>query len=169
VTAVSPERPERTHTEVGVFESEQRARAAATALESAGLSADDIGVVEDNPRRAQEVPAPRFPLTVPIGAIVGAVAGFLIASGPASGVLLEARGVVTAVVVIMATVAGGLVGFYAGRYFPQRSGKVYQRPVDRGDVLITVKCAPHERERVRRLLQEAGASTVREEKAADTP
>lgn len=169
MTAVSPERPERTHTEVGVFESEQRARAAAASLESAGFSADDIGIVEDNPRRAQEVPAPRFPLTAPLGAIIGAVLGFVIASGPASGVLLEARGVVTAVIVMMATVAGGLVGFYAGRYFPQRSGEVYQRPMDRGDVLITVKCAPHDRDRVRRLLQEAGAQSVREEKAADTP
>jgi hypothetical protein len=159
---------ERTHTEVGVFSDEASARAAMRRLTEEGFAADDIGLVE-TPRRAAEVPASRMPQNAAVGAAVGAIVALVIAVGPASGYLPEPRWLIVAIIASMGLFAGGLVGFYAGRYFPQRDPEVYQDKLDRGGVLVTVSCGPADRERARDALQRAGATSVREEPAAQTP
>jgi outer membrane lipoprotein SlyB len=156
-------------TEVGVFDDETAAEGAVRRLEAAAVPPEQIGIVND-PRKAREVVGTRArQLVVPLalaGAIVGIVVLLLLPgqdayrSGGLSGLVLYA---------IVGALAGIVAGALIGKVLPARDPDRYEGRVERGDILVTVKVAPPERERVRRILAASGALNLAEERTTEAP
>ena len=159
---------DRVETEIGVFSDPGEAESAVHRLESESVASERIGLVND-PRRAREVVGTRArQLVVPmalVGAIVGVVLLLLVPgqeaykSSPA-GLVPWA---------IIGAVAGLVVGALVGKLLPARDPEGYQDRVARGEILVTVKVAPADRARVRRILATAGATNLREERTGEAP
>ena len=146
---------------VGAFTDEASADAAVRFLERAGLSPDDVAVVERDVRRARELSGSRSPQGAIAGGILAAVlfAAFLAMGGP----LMWSDLVVVALGVGGFLVPGIAIGTLAGRsrIFVADRGGTYERAVEHGETLVSVHVADGQRDRARRLLREAGALSVR--------
>ncbi|TMD59831.1 MAG: hypothetical protein E6I87_08260 [Chloroflexi bacterium] len=159
---------ENIETEIGVFADETAALRAVRRLEADGIAPERVGVIND-PRRSREVVGTRarqlvIPMTL-LGAVTGVVLLLLVPgqdaykSSPSSLVPWA----------IVGAMAGLLVGALAGKLLPAKDPERYEQRVERGDVLVTVKVPAAERARVRRLLSDAAAQNVREERNTEAP
>lgn len=154
---------------IGAFADPGAAQAAVRFLEHAGFKADDIAVVgAGNVRQAREVTGSR---SIP-GAMIGAALGLalfailIIAGGPA----MRENGVALVLGLAGFVGAGFVIGTLAGRSRVFVAGRAtkYEDAVEGGETLVEVHVPEEERERATRLLREAGAKTVREEKTIES-
>ncbi len=154
-------------TVVGVFPHDDAARAALRQLDDAGFPADRVGVVAGNVRRAREV-AGSFSLR---GAMIGAGIGALVGLGLglASGMSVNSA-VATPLGMVMFAMIGAFIGALAGRAkgLKAHDYEKYERVVDMGDALVTIRCAEAQQDQARRALQTAGATAVRVEETGET-
>jgi hypothetical protein len=148
---------------VAAFADHDAAVAAATALDSAGIPPDHVGVVAENVRQAREAAGSYSAAGAIAGAIIGALVTvvFVIAGGDAMrqnvvAIVLGAPALIFAFAGI-----GALVG--RAKLFQSREYESYERAVDRGEALITVSGSPELLERARRILEEHGALRFRRE------
>lgn len=154
-------------TVVGVFRNGDAARAALRQMDEAGIPPDRVGVIANNVRQAREVAGSFSPAAALVGAAAGAVVG--LGFGLATGMSVNSA-VATAGGVVMFAIIGAFIGALAGRAKALKSrdyGK-YQRAVDLGDALVTIRCADAERDTAREALRAAGASAVRVEGTSET-
>jgi len=154
-------------TVVGVFKHDEAAQSALRQLDDAGFPADRVGIVAGNVRQAREVAGSFSPRVAIIGAIIGALVG--LGLGLASGMSVNTVAV-TPLGMIMFAIVGAFIGGLAGRGKALRSHdyEKYERVVDQGDALVTIRCAEGEQERARTALTGAGATAVRVEGTAET-
>jgi len=154
-------------TVVGVFPHDDAARGALRQLDEAGFPADRVGVVAGNVRQAREVAGSFSPRAAMIGAVIGALVG--LGLGVASGMSVN-NVVATPLGMLMLAIVGAFIGGLAGRGKALKSHEYekYQRVVDKGDALVTIRCAAGEQERARTALTGAGATAVRVEGTAET-
>lgn len=151
---------------VGVFRDEAAGQRAARPLDGAGFSPDHVGVVAGNVRQAREVEGSQSLAGVVIGAIVGAVltAAFVVLGGEP----MRQNAVAIALGAIIFIGAGAAIGALMGRakLFRRAEYRSYEKSVESGGTLVTVRCAPDRVGRAREDLERSGASRVRDE---DTP
>jgi len=154
-------------TVVGVFPHDDAAREALRRLDDAGFPADRVGVVAGNVRRAREV-AGSFSLR---GAMIGAGIGALVGLGLglASGMSVNSA-VATPLGMVMFAMIGTFIGALAGRgkALKAHDYEKYERVVDMGDALVTIRCTAEAQERARAALSAAGATAVRVEETGET-
>ena len=153
-------------TVVGVFRNDDAAKAALQKLDAAGFPADSVGVVADNVRQAREVAGSSSPTAAIIGAVIGGLVG--LGFGLASGMSVNGAAAIVGGVIMFAII-GAFIGLLAGRArVLEPRGEKYQRAVDLGDALVTIRCAEGQQEQARRALQTAGATAVRVEGTPET-
>ena len=154
-------------TVVGVFRNEDVAKAALQKMDAAGFAPDRVGVVADNVRQAREVAGSSSPTAAIVGAIIGGLVG--LGFGLATGMSVNSAAA-TVGGVIMFAIIGGFIGMLAGRTKALNAGDSdkYERAVDMGDALVTIRCAEGEQDQARKALQAAGATAVRVEGTPET-
>lgn len=153
-------------TVVGVFRNDDAAKAALQRMDAAGFPPDRVGVVANNVRQAREVTGSSSPTAAVIGAIAGGLVG--LGFGLATGMSVNSLAA-TVGGVIMFAIIGAFIGALAGRAkVLEPRGEKYQRAVDMGDALVTIRCAEGQQEQARRALQSAGATAVRIEGTPET-
>ena len=154
-------------TVVGVFPHDDAARAALRRLDDAGFPADRVGVVVGNVRQAREVAGSFSSRGAMIGAGLGALVG--LGLGLASGMSVNSA-VATPLGMVMFAIIGAFIGALAGRGKALKSHdyEKYQRVVDKGDALVTIRCTAEAQERARAALSAAGATAVRVEETGET-
>ena len=154
-------------TVVGVFRSDDAAKAALQKMDAAGFAPDRVGIVANNVRQAREVAGSSSPTAAIIGAIVGGLVG--LGLGLATGMSVNSP-VATVGGVIMFAIIGGFIGMLAGRgkVLNAHDSDKYQRAVDMGDALVTIRCAETQQDQARKALQGAGATAVRVEGTPET-
>lgn len=154
-------------TVVGVFPHDEAARAALQHLDEAGFPADRVGVVAGNVRQAREVAGSASPRGALVGAAIGAAVGLALALAVNAG---GAQGVAIGVAMLMFAIIGAFIGWLAGRgkALKAHDYEKYQRVVDKGDALVTIRCAEGDEGRARQVLTGAGATAVRSEGTAET-
>ncbi len=151
-------------TVVGLFRNDDAARTALRQMDAAGFPPDRVGIVAGDVRQAREVAGSFSPTAAVIGAVIGALVG--LGFGLASNMSVNAAATVAGVA--MLAVSGAFIGALAGRakgLKPHDSEK-YERAVEMGDALVTIRCTSSQQDQARRALQTAGATAVRVE---DTP
>ncbi len=154
-------------TVVGVFRNEDAAKAALGRLDADGFAPDSVGVVAANVRQAREVAGSFSPAAAVVGAIAGGLFG--LGLGLATGMSVNSAAA-TVVGVGMFALIGAFIGALAGRskLLKSHDYAMYQRAVDMGDALVTIRCAEAQQDEARRALQAAGATAVRVEGTAET-
>lgn len=154
-------------TVVGVFKHDEAARSALRQLDEAGFPADRVGVVAGNVRQAREVAGSFSPRAAVIGAVVGAIVG--LGLGLASGMSVN-NAAATPLGMVMFAIVGAFIGGLAGRGKALKADEYekYERVVDKGDALVTIRCAEGDQGRAREALSAAGATAVRVEGTAET-
>lgn len=154
-------------TVVGVFPHDDAARAALRQLDDAGFPADRVGVVAGNVRQAREVAGSVSPRVSVVGAVIGAAVGLALALAVNAG---GDQGVAIGIAMLMFAIIGAFIGWLAGRGKALKSHdyEKYQRVVDKGDALVTIRCAAEAGERARSALSAAGATAVRVEETGET-
>jgi len=154
-------------TVVGVFRNDDAAKAALQKMDAAGFPPDRVGVVANNVRQAREVAGSFSPTAAVIGAIVGGLVG--LGFGLATGMSVNSAAA-TVGGVIMFAIIGAFIGALAGRGKGLKAHDTdkYQRAVDMGDALVTIRCAEGQQDQARRALQTAGATAVRVEGTPET-
>lgn len=158
----------RTHTEIGVFASDDEARRAVALLQDAAFAADEVGVLSHDARLARDLAGSRVPELAVAGALSGALAALVVLLAPGSEVLRSGGAPVVAAWVAGAAAGGTVVGVLAGRVLPRRDPGFYERVAADGTV-VTVRCTAGDCARARRTLREAGAQEVRGEIFTDAP
>ena len=154
-------------TVVGVFRSDDAAKAALQELDAAGFPPDRVGVVANNVRQAREVAGSSSPAAAIVGSIVGGLVG--LGFGLATGMSVNSAAA-TVGGVIMFAIIGGFIGMLAGRTraLNAHGSDKYERAVDLGDALVTIRCAEGQQDQARKALQAAGATAVRVEGTPET-
>lgn len=154
-------------TVIGVFRNEDAAKATLRQLDEAGFPPDSVGIVADNVRQAREVAGSFSPVAALIGAGVGALVG--LGFGLATGMSVNST-VATVGGVVMFAIIGAFIGALAGRGKGLKAHDTdkYQRAVERGDALVTIRCAAERQAAARRALEAAGATTIRIEGTSET-
>lgn len=152
---------------VGVFPHDEAARAALRHLDEAGFPADRVGVVAGNVRQAREVAGSASPRGALVGAAIGAAVGLALALAVNAG---GAQGVAIGFAMVVFAIIGAFIGWLAGRGKALKSHdyEKYQRVVDRGDALVTIRCPEEDAGRARQVLSGAGATAVRIEGTVET-
>lgn len=150
-------------TVVGLFRNDDAARTALRQMDAAGIPPDRVGIIAGDVRQAREV-AGSFSLPAAvIGAVIGALVG--LGFGLASDVSVNPAATVAGVA--MLAVSGAFIGALAGRAKGLKPhDSEYERAVEMGDALVTIRCTSSQQDQARRALQTAGATAVRVE---DTP
>jgi len=160
-------------TVVGVFRNDDAARTALRQMDAAGFPPDRVGIVAGNVRQAREVAGSFSPTAAVIGAVIGALVG--LGFGLASGMSVNGPAATVAGVamfamagVAMFAMIGAFIGTLAGRAkgLKPHDYEKYERAVEMGDALVTIRCTSSQQDQARRALQTAGATAVRIE---DTP
>jgi hypothetical protein len=148
---------------VAAFRDHDAAVAAATALDSAGIPPDHVGVVAENVRQAREAAGSFSAAGAIAGAIIGALVAvaFVIAGGDAMRQNLVAIVLGAPALIFAFAGIGALVG--RAKLFQSREYERYERAVDRGEALVTVSGSPELLERARRILEDHGALRFRRE------
>lgn len=154
-------------TVVGVFRNDDAAKAALQKMDAAGFPPDRVGVVANNVRQAREVAGSFSPTAAVIGAVVGGLVG--LGFGLATGMSVNSAAA-TVGGVIMFAIIGAFIGALAGRakLLKPHDSERYQRAVDMGGALVTIRCAPDQRDAAQQALQAAGATAVRVEGTVET-
>ncbi|HYY54176.1 MAG TPA: hypothetical protein VFA01_02245 [Candidatus Dormibacteraeota bacterium] len=154
--------------EVAVFPNPAEGQRAAEALQSGGVAAENIAIIND-PRRARDVVGNRLFPAIAVGVLVGAaLAGGLAFLAPGAE-LVRSNLLVLALWIGIGAFIGFIAGDLGGRLIPRRDASLYQRRVEQGAVLLRVTCDRADRPRVRALLARAGAENVRSEQEAERP
>jgi len=162
-----------TSTVVGVFNSVTDAQKAVSALESAGISRDQISVIANKNATGYETgegvdKASDVVADAGIGAAIGGVGGLLLSVAgaitlPVIGPILAAGPIAAALTGAgIGAAAGGLVGALTESGIPEEHAKYYAEGVRRGDVLVTVNADASRIDRVRDILDEYDAIDVDE-------
>jgi hypothetical protein len=148
---------------VAAFRDHDAAVAAATALDSAGIPPDHVGVVAENVRQAREAAGSFSAAGAIAGAIIGALVAvaFVIAGGDAMRQNLVAIVLGAPALIFAFAGIGALVG--RAKLFQSREYERYERAVDRGEALVTVSGSPELLGRARRILEDHGALRFRRE------
>jgi len=151
-------------TVVGLFRNDDAARTALRQMDAAGFPPDRVAIVAGNVRQAREVAGSFSPTAAVIGAVIGALVG--LGFGLASNMSVNAAATVAGVA--MLAVSGAFIGALAGRAkgLKPHDYEKYERAVEMGDALVTIRCTSSQQDQARRALQTAGATAVRVE---DTP
>ena len=151
-------------TVVGLFRNDDAARTALRQMDAAGFPPDRVAIVAGNVRQAREVAGSFSPTAAIIGAVIGALVG--LGFGLASNMSVNAAATVAGVA--MLAVSGAFIGALAGRAkgLKPHDYEKYERAVEMGDALVTIRCTSSQQDQARRALQTAGATAVRVE---DTP
>lgn len=153
---------------VGEFPDERSVRSAVRFLEHAGFDPDDVAVITGNARQARELSGSRSAQGAAIGLFVGLVlfAVFVAIGGP----VMWSNPVALVLGVLGFAVAGLAIGALGGRgrLFVVDRAQRYEAAEDAGERLVSVSVAAAEGDRARRLLREAGAVRVREERTVET-
>lgn len=152
-------------TVVGVFRNDDAARTALRQMDAAGFAPDRVGIVAGNVRQAREVAGSFSPTAAVIGAVIGALVG--LGFGLASDMSVNGPAATVAGVAMFAII-GAFIGTLAGRAkgLKPHDYEKYERAVEMGDALVTIRCTSSQQDQARRALQTAGATAVRIE---DTP
>lgn len=152
---------------VAAFRNHEAAVTAASALDSAGIPPDRVGVVAENVRQAREAAGSFSPAGAIGGAVVGAVLAvvFVLAGGDAMRQNLVAILFGAPAVIIAFGAIGALVG--RAKLFQSHDYERYERAVDRGEALVTVSGSPELLDRARRILEERGAVRIRREETGE--
>ncbi len=152
-------------TVVGVFRNDDAARTALRQMDAAGFPPDRVGIVAGNVRQAREVAGSFSPTAAVIGAVIGALVG--LGFGLASDMSVNGPAATVAGVAMFAMI-GAFIGALAGRAkgLKPHDYEKYERAVEMGDALVTIRCTSSQQDQARRALQTAGATAVRIE---DTP
>ncbi len=153
-------------TVTGLFDSYDDACAAVTALEGAGIPADDISIVSNNGYNRDDTSnaAEGAGAGAGLGALAGGTGGLLAGLGmlaiPGVGPVVAAgwlaataAGAVAGAVVGGA--AGGLIGALTESGVPEADAHVYAEGVRRGGSLVTVRVDEFRAEEARRILEES--------------
>ena len=151
-------------TVVGLFRNDDAARTALRQMDAAGFPPDRVGIVAGNVRQAREVAGSFSPTAAVIGAVIGALVG--LGFGLASNMSVNAAATVAGVA--MLAVSGAFIGALAGRAkgLKPHDYEKYERAVEMGVALVTIRCTSSQQDQARRALHTAGATAVRVE---DTP
>jgi len=163
----------KTNTVVGVFNSVTDAQRAVSALESEGISRDQISVIANKNATGYESgegvdKASDVVADAGIGAAIGGVGGLLLSVAgaitlPVIGPILAAGPIAAALTGAgIGAAAGGLVGALTESGIPEEHAKYYAEGVRRGDVLVTVSADSSRIDRVRDILDQYNAVDVDE-------
>jgi len=158
-------------TVVGLFRNDDAARTALRQMDAAGFSPDRVGIVAGNVRQAREVAGSFSPTAAVIGAVIGALVG--LGFGLASSMSVNGTAATVASVamfVAMFALIGTFIGVLAGRAKAPKPHdyEKYERAVELGDALVTIRCTSSQQDQARRALQTAGATAVRVEETPET-
>src|SRR5687767_5996928 len=157
------------NTILGIFDDPMAARRAMEALRESSLKLDDISIVTRATESGAAVSGADDDVSAGEGAAVGAVWGGLVGLaallipgvGPfvAGGALFAAlTGAVTGAVV--GGISAALIDFSG---IPEDEARGYEEQVRSGKTLVAVKARDEDSAEVRRLLNEAGAASVRDD------
>lgn len=154
-------------TVVGVFRSDDAARAALRQMDEAGFAPDSVGIVAGNVRQAREVAGSFSPAAAVIGAVIGALVG--LGFGLASSMSVNGPAA-TVAGTLMFAIIGAFIGALVGRAKALRPHdyEKYERAVAMGDALVTIRCDAANQDQARRALQGAGATAIRVEGTPET-
>ncbi|MCC6174854.1 MAG: hypothetical protein IT305_06090 [Chloroflexi bacterium] len=166
---------------VGVFDSEEDAKAALAELKDAAFDPATIGVVtlrrQDAERLSETTGAPgqvRDDQTTGLlaGGLLGGVAGWLIGAAsvavPGLGALVAAGALVGAVGGAgIGAAAGGILGFLIDQGLGHEEARYYQERVQAGSILVTVR-DPRRADEARDILRRCGGSDFMTRRGADT-
>jgi len=163
----------KTNTVVGVFNSVTDAQRAVSALESEGISRDQISVIANKNAAGYETgegvdKASDVVADAGIGAAIGGVGGLLLSVAgaitlPVIGPILAAGPIAAALTGAgIGAAAGGLVGALTESGVPEEDAKYYAEGVRRGDVLVTVNTDSSNVDRVSDILDRYDAIDVDE-------
>ena len=132
----------------GVFDDRARAEQAVTALKRAGFGDDQIGVVQRGAVRGEDIPLEaemRLGNATAAGLLDGGVIGGLVGAVavvfiPGVGPLL-AGGILAGALegVVVGATAGGLMGIFAHLGIADEHARRYERAVQDGHVVVTVR------------------------------
>lgn len=148
-----------------VFDTEEQARAAYRRLQDAGVSGDDIGVIlrehtGELQRREEFVHDADRWAGSSVGAAIGGAGGWVAGAAVAGAALtIPVVGPVLAIGALAGIVsaAGGTLGWLAGGLVGRGMGHSeaahYQRAVEQGGVLVTVRAKESNSERLRSVLR----------------
>ena len=158
-------------TVVGLFRNDDAARTALRQMDAAGFPPDRVGIVAGNVRQAREVAGSFSPTAAVIGAVIGALVGLgfgLASSMSVNGAAATVAGL--AMFVAMFALIGAFIGALAGRAKAPKPHdyEKYERAVELGDALVTIRCTSNQQDQARRALQTAGATAVRVEETPET-
>lgn len=154
-------------TVVGVFRNDDAAKTALRQMDAAGFPPDRVGVIAGNVRQAREVAGSFSPAAAVVGAVIGALVG--LGLGLASGMSVNGTAATVAGMAMFAMI-GAFIGALAGRAKALKAHdyEKYERAVDMGDALVTIRCASAQQDQARQALQTAGATAVRVEDTSET-
>lgn len=158
-------------TVVGLFRNDDAARTALRQMDAAGFPPDRVGIVAGNVRQAREVAGSFSPTAAVIGAVIGALVG--LGFGLASSMSVNGAAATVAslaMFVAMFALIGAFIGALAGRAKAPKPHdyEKYERAVELGDALVTIRCTSSQQDQARRALQTAGATAVRVEETPET-
>lgn len=154
-------------TVVGLFRNDDAAKTALRQMDAAGFPPDRVGIVAGNVRQAREVTG-SFSLPA---AVVGAIVGALVGLGFGAAVnTAGSMGVAIGFAMVLFAMIGAFIGALAGRAKALKAHdyEKYERAVDMGDALVTIRCASAQQDQARQALQTAGATAVRIEATPET-
>jgi len=158
-------------TVVGLFRNDDAARTALRQMDAAGFPPDRVGIVAGNVRQAREVAGSFSPTAAVIGAVIGALVGLGFGLASSMSVNGAAAPVASlAMFVAMFALIGAFIGALAGRAKAPKPHdyEKYERAVELGDALVTIRCTSSQQDQARRALQTAGATAVRVEETPET-
>ncbi len=150
------------HTIVGIFGNDRTALEAVRSLDAAGFEASRVEMVGDDPSRAAEMGGKTFASQ---GFVAGAIVGLIVTAvftimgnlqvNPV-GLVVGGIGVVGGLAVI-----GLVIGRTIGRHAPD--AHAFEGAVRHGGAVVSVQCTAAERDLAARVLDGAGATSVRDE------
>ncbi|HVZ11719.1 MAG TPA: general stress protein [Patescibacteria group bacterium] len=168
---------------LGIFASTEEAQDAIENLKSFGLEPQDVSVIMRNQGKAKVISEGTGAKVVSggatgivTGAVLGGVAGFLVATGvlavPGLGAIFVAGPVATALGLTgtaattmsgaaTGAVAGGILGVLTGLGLSENDVKVYEKHIQEGGILVIAPSANDQLNKVKRIYLSCGAVDVK--------
>lgn len=145
----------------GVFETERQAGAAADDLREHGLRDEEISIMSRKEEPVDSKKTDNISDGLLAGGAIGGLAGILAGAGtiaiPGLGIL-AAAGPITGLVSGIA--AGGLLGGLIDLGIPEQHSKEYEKDIQDGKILFTMKTDKDKAEEVVSILKRNGADRV---------
>jgi hypothetical protein len=156
----------------GLFRSRASAERAVEDLIHYGFSRDDISLLMSDATRGREfgmqmaTKAPEGAATgATIGGVLGAIAAGLVALGivavPGLGLVAAGPIVATLAGLGAGAAAGGLTGALIGMGIPEHEARFFNEEIERGGILVGVYTHDDRADHARKLLDSAGAESVK--------